>query len=76
MVLVSISYSRTLTTKSRWKLAAAAATIDAPEAYRLELALAPAREERWSVRRALLVILAAGVFGWLLIIATLYVLLP
>jgi hypothetical protein len=52
------------------------ATIDIPSAYRWEPILAPAREERWSLRRSLFVIMLAGVFGWSLIFTVLYILLP
>jgi hypothetical protein len=52
------------------------ATIDIPAAYRWEPTLAPARDERWSVRRSLFVITLAGAFGWTLIFTVLYVLLP
>ena len=64
------------TTETRWKLATATATIDFSETSGSELLVAPAREERWPVRRALAVILTAGAFGWTLVIAALYVLLP
>ena len=70
------SNARARTTKSRWNLADAMATIDTPAAYRWERTLPPAREERWSVRRSLFVIMLAGVFGWSLIFTVLYVLLP
>jgi hypothetical protein len=52
------------------------ATIDIPATYRWESTLAPARDERWSIRRSLFVIMLAGVFGWSLIFTVLYVLLP
>ena len=76
MASQSIPNARARTTKSRWNLAEAVATIDIPFAYRWEPTLVPAREERWSVRRSLLVIMLAGVFGWSLIFTVLYVLLP
>jgi hypothetical protein len=76
MAALPISNARARTTKSRWNLAAAVATIDIPSCYRWEPTLAPAREERWSVRRSLFVILLAGAFGWSLIFTVLYVLLP
>ena len=76
MAALSISNARGHTTKSRWNLAAAVATIDIPYSYRWEPTLAPAREERWSVRRSLFVIMLAGAFGWSLILTVLYVLLP
>jgi hypothetical protein len=52
------------------------ATIDIPATYRWEPTLAPARDERWSIRRSLFVIMLGGVFGWSLIFTVLYVLLP
>ena len=52
------------------------ATIDIPAAYQWESTLATARDERWSIRRSLFVIMLAGVFGWSLIFTVLYVLLP
>jgi hypothetical protein len=64
------------TTKSRWNLAEAIATIDIPFVYRWEPTLAHAREQRWSIRRSLFVILLASAFGWSLILTVLYVLLP
>jgi uncharacterized membrane protein YbhN (UPF0104 family) len=64
------------TTKSRWNLAEAIATIDIPSSYRREPTLAPAREQRWSIRRSLFVIMLASAFGWSLIFTVLYVLLP
>ena len=52
------------------------ATIDIPVVYRWEPTLASAREQRWSIRRSLSVILLASAFGWSLILTVLYVLLP
>ena len=76
MTLATHPNARARTTKSHWNLATAMATIDIPAAYRWESTLATARDERWSIRRSLFVIMLAGVFGWSLIFTVLYVLLP